>query len=41
MLDVIEEYEFCSIACHQAILVLDFLKNTFDEEDVDSLKNFV
>lgn len=41
MLDVIEEYSFSSIACHQAILVLDFFKQSFDEDDLATLKEFV
>lgn len=35
MLDVIETYQFCSIACQQAILVLDFLKKAFEEEELE------
>ena len=41
MLYVIEEYEFNSIASQQAILVLDFLKKAFSDEELEILKAFV
>lgn len=41
MLHVIEDYEFNSIASQQAILVLDFLKKAFSDEELEILKEFV
>lgn len=41
MLDVIENYPFCSIANQQAILILDILKKAITEEDLDLLKSFI
>jgi len=41
MLDVVEEYQFSSAACQEAIEVLDILKVAFDDEDIESLKEFV
>lgn len=41
MLDVINEYTFCSSACHEAIEVLDILKAAFDDDDIETLKAFV
>lgn len=41
MLDVIDDYKFCSAACHEAIEVLDILKVAFDDEDIETLKAFV
>jgi hypothetical protein len=41
MLYVIEEYSFNSIASQQAILVLDFLKKAFSDEELEILKDFV
>lgn len=41
MLDVIEDYNFCSAACNEAIEVLDILKITFDDDDIEALKSFV
>lgn len=41
MLFVVKHYHFSSIACSQAILVLDFLKSTLQVEDFQLLKAFV
>ncbi len=41
MLSIIEDFKFCSAACHEAIEVLDILKAAFDDEDVETLKAFV
>lgn len=41
MLHVIEEYPFCSIACSQAIQILDFFKTVFDDEELSLLKAFI
>jgi hypothetical protein len=41
MLDVINDYKYCSTACHEAIEVLDILKVAFDDEDIETLKAFV
>lgn len=41
MLDIIERYQFCSIACQQAILVLDFIKKALDADELEMLKDFV
>jgi hypothetical protein len=41
MLDVIENYPFCSIANQQAILILDILKKSINEEELEYLKNFI
>lgn len=41
MLDVISEYKFCSSACYEAIEVLVILKNSYDDEDIETLKTFV
>lgn len=41
MLFVIKHYQFSSIACSQAILVLDFLKSALQPEDLEVLKTFV
>jgi hypothetical protein len=41
MLHVIEEYPFCSVACSQAIQVLDFFKTVFDDEELQMLKDFI
>jgi len=40
-LEIIERYPFCSIACQQAILVLDFLKKAMEADELDMLKDFV
>lgn len=41
MLFVISEYNFSSIACQQALQVLDFLKKAFQHEEIEILKKFV
>jgi len=41
MLNVIDTYEFSSIACQQAIIILDFFKTHYDEDDLETLKAFV
>ena len=41
MLDIVDEYQFSSAACNEAIEVLDILKIAFDDEDIETLKNFV
>ena len=41
MLDVIENFDFSNVASQLGIQVLDFLKGTFDDADLEQLKNFV
>lgn len=41
MLDVVENYQYCSAACYEAIEVLDILKIAFDDDDVETMKEFV
>ena len=41
MLDVITDFEFSNVASQLAIQVLDFLKTSFDEADLENLKTFV
>lgn len=41
MLDVIEGYSFSSMACQQALMVLDFLKVAFEDEEIEILKAFI
>jgi hypothetical protein len=41
MLDTIEDFEFSNVASQLAIQVLDSLKVTFDENDLELLKTFV
>ncbi len=41
MLYVVEEYEFNSAACFEAIEILDVIKTAFDDFDIETLKEFV
>lgn len=41
MLYMIKAYPFCSISHQQSIMILNSLKETFDQEDVATLKRFV
>ena len=41
MLYVVEEYEFNSAACFEAIEVLDVIKIAFDEVDIEAIKEYV
>ena len=41
MLYRIKTYPFCNIAHQQAIFILNSLKESFDAEDVGTLKNFI
>jgi glutaredoxin-related protein len=41
MLYVVEEYEFNSAACFEAIEVLDVIKIAFDEVDIETIKEYV
>ena len=41
MLDVIQDYEFSSVANQLAIQVLDQIKSVFDASDLEQLKSFV
>ena len=41
MLDIVETYEYSSAASYEAIEVLDILKIAFDDEDIETLKQFV
>ena len=41
MLDVIENYPFCSIANQQAILILDILKKAISLDELEMLKQFI
>ena len=41
MLYMIKAYPFCSISHQQAILILNSLKEAFDQDDLATLKKFV
>ncbi len=41
ILYVIRNYPFCSTAHQQGLIVLNYLKELFDEKDLMTLKNFV
>jgi hypothetical protein len=41
MLYIVEEYEFNSAACFEAIEVLDIIKTAFDDVDIENLKEYV
>jgi hypothetical protein len=41
MLYMINTFPFCSVSHQQAILILNSLKEAFDQEDITTLKNFV
>lgn len=41
MLDIVETYEYSSAASYEAIEVLDIMKTAFDDEDIETLKQFV
>ena len=41
MLDIIENYPFCSIANQQAILILDILKKAITQDELEYLKSFI
>lgn len=41
MLDVIADFEFSNVASQLAIQVLDLLKASYDEADLELLKAFV
>lgn len=41
ILYLIKAYPFCSISHQQGLVILNYLKELFDEEDLKTLKNFV
>lgn len=41
MLFIVDEFTFCSSACYEAIEVLDILKIAFDDDNIETLKDFV
>lgn len=41
MLWMINTYRFCSTSNQLAVQIINFLREAFDEEDMDSLKQFV
>lgn len=41
MLYMMRMYQFCSISHQQGILVLNYIREAFDEEDLQTMKNFV
>ena len=41
MLYMMRAFQFCSISHQQGILVLNHLREAFDEEDLQTMKNFV
>ena len=41
MLYMMRTFQFCSISHQQGILVLNLLREAFDEEDLETMKNFV
>ena len=41
MLYMIRTFQFCSISHGQALLILNILREVFDEEDLDTMKTFV
>jgi hypothetical protein len=41
MLFMLKTFPFCSISHQQAIMILNAIKEAFDQEDVQTLKNFV
>lgn len=36
-----QTYYFCSISHQQGLVILNYLKDVFDEQDVNTLKNLV
>ena len=41
MLYMMRTFQFCSISHQQGIIVLHLIREAFDEEDLDTMKNFV
>jgi len=41
MLDTVEEYQFSSVACQQALMVLDIMKIIMQDEDIQILMAFI
>ena len=41
MIFLMRNFQFCSISHQQGILVLNLIREAFDEEDLDTMKNFV
>lgn len=41
MLWMIKTYQFCSTSNQLAVQIINFLREAFDEEDMDALKQFV
>ena len=41
MLYMIRTFQFCSISHQQALLILNLIREVFDEEDLETMKDFV
>jgi len=41
MLYMMRTFQFCSISHQQGLLVLNHIRDAFDEEDLETMKNFV
>ena len=41
MLYMMRTYPFCSISHQQGILILNLIREAFDEDDLETMKNFV
>ena len=41
MLYMMRTYQFCSISHQQGLIVLHLMREAFDEEDLQTMKNFV
>ena len=41
MIYMMRTYQFCSISHQQGLLVLNLLREVFDEEDLETMKNFI
>jgi len=41
MLYMMRTFQFCSISHQQALLILNLVREVFDEEDLETMKNFV
>ena len=41
MLFMMRKFQFCSISHQQGLLVLNLLREAFDEEDLETMKTFV
>ena len=41
MLYMMRTYQFCSISHQQGLLILNLIREVFDEEDLETMKSFV